>query len=238
MDIMLVTHPCFAKEFLNAIRKLKDRKYRIEFSSNLNPLSLSLVKISRDLYFPDPKFRIMLKNDTSHLFTNQTQMTLVLNKPMKDPAVDNRRIIIRCENHTDCIMVKKYRDEDFNAKFNCWTCPCCKGYSNENSSPKEPIYECPISNCNYKVCLLCAYTHCFNPVVKKEYEEGELLPYYNKKVERLDHIAKYKCMSSRLKFYQNYQSDSKCQSLICNDGKAYPCKGFFHVTKDRETVLE
>lgn len=72
MDIMLVTHPCFGKEFLNAVRKLKDPKYRIEFSPNLNPLSLSLVKISRNLYFPKPQIKIMMKNDTSHLFTSQT----------------------------------------------------------------------------------------------------------------------------------------------------------------------
>lgn len=125
MDIMLVTHPCFGKEFLNAVRKLKDPKYRIEFSPNLNPLSLSLVKISRNLFFPKPQIKIMMKNDTSHLFTSQTQMTIGLNMKMKDPAIDNRRIVIRCQDHCYSIMTKKYRDEDFYSKFPSWKCPGC-----------------------------------------------------------------------------------------------------------------
>lgn len=238
MDVMLVTHPCFAKEFLNAVRKLNDPKYRIEFSPNLSPMSLSLVKISRNLYFPKPQIKIMMKNDTSHLFTNQTQMTIGQNIRMREPPIDTRRIVIRCPNHYDSILTKRYKDEAFNNDFPNWQCKCQSGYINYGSPANEPIYECRCGNCDFKCCLLCAYTDGLNPVLKKSYDEGEL-PYYKKTLERHDNeIKAFNCLSKYLKFYKKCQPDLMCQSVILNDGKPLKSQGYFHITKSRQQVKD
>lgn len=117
IDILVITHPCLAREFSNAFQKLREPYTKIGYTPVYKQSSLSLFSIVPLSFMAKLELKVLLQNDTSHLYANSTQLKISMKNIKLAPSqkkvtikkvnLEKRRIICRCPTHPKSVM-KKY----------------------------------------------------------------------------------------------------------------------------------